>query len=95
MDAELIALCRGITCLQHPPDKLESHRVGPNARKHLNQLQHYLDPIVDGLGTGEWDSASGGLLYPSRPRLPGRADEIGAIASRKALTVAWRDECDR
>ena len=41
-----------------------------------------------------WDSASGVLLYPSRPRLLGRAEEVEAIAGRKALTVAWRDECD-
>lgn len=75
-------------------DVLEPHRVGPNARRHLNQLQHYLDRIVDGIGTGEWDSASGVLLYPSRPRLPGRAEEVKAIAARKALTVVWRDECD-
>jgi len=75
-------------------DVLEPHRVGPNARRHLNQLQHYLDRIVDGIGTGEWDSASGVLLYPSRPRLPGRAEEAEAIARRKELTVVWRDECD-
>ena len=75
-------------------DVLKPHRIGPNARRHLNQLQHYLDRIVDGIGTGEWDSASGVLLYPSRPRLPGRAEEVEAIAGRKALTVVWRDECD-
>lgn len=75
-------------------DVLEPHRVGRNARRHLSQLQHYLDRIVDGIGTGEWDSASGVLLYPSRPRLPGRAEEVEAIAERKALTVAWRDECN-
>lgn len=48
-------------------DVFEPHRVGRNARRHLNQLQHYLDRIVDGIGTGEWDSASGVLVYPSRP----------------------------
>jgi hypothetical protein len=74
-------------------DVLKPHRIGPNARRHLNQLQHYLDRIVDGIGTGEWDSASGVLLYPSRPRLPGRAEEVETIAARKALVVVWRDEC--
>lgn len=75
-------------------DVLRPDRVGPNARRHLNQLQHYLDRIVDGIGTGEWDSASGVLLYPRRPLLAGRAEEVEAIAGKKALTVVWRDECD-
>jgi hypothetical protein len=74
-------------------DVLKPHRVGPNARRHLNQLQRYLDRIVDGIETGEWDSASGVLLYPRKPRLPGRAAEVEAIAGRKTLTVVWRDEC--
>ncbi len=75
-------------------DVFKPERVAPNARRHLGQLQRYLDRVVDGIDSGEWDSAAGTLLYPSRPQTAGRAEVVESIAARKSIMVVWRDECD-
>jgi hypothetical protein len=70
-----------------------SHRVRPNARSHIRQLQGYLDAIIDELGVpGGYVSAAGVLLYPRRPADPVRAELITAMAEAEALMVVWHDE---
>ncbi len=87
-------------------DKLGTSRVRPNLRSHIRQLQHYLDPLIDGLDprserpqsagllAGPWDSVSGLLLYPRRPREATRAQLIEDLVSKQALDVIWYDEMD-
>jgi hypothetical protein len=74
-------------------DALREHRVRPNLRSHIRQLQGYLDRYVDDMGTA-WDSVTGVLLYPRRPTNTARLQLIDDITSREAIMVAWYDEAD-
>jgi hypothetical protein len=84
-------------------DTLAEHRVRPNLRAHIRQLQRYLDRYIDdinhahhpaGGGTCAWDSVSGVLLYPRRPTNPARLQLIDKLTSSEAIIVAWYDEAD-
>ena len=90
-------------------DSFRPTRVRPNLRRHIRQLQEYLDHYVDHLRANAdqpidppsadglplaWDSVIGVLLYPTRPRDPDRTQLIEAIALEQALTVVWYDESD-
>jgi len=86
-------------------DALPGHRVRPNLRSHIRQLQGYLDRYVDDMVTasnddtlggsgGAWDSATGVLLYPRRPANPARLQLINDLTSREAIMVAWYDDAD-
>jgi hypothetical protein len=88
-------------------DALPEHRVRPNLRTHIQQLQGYLDRYVDDLDSnlasgnelagasgGTWDSVSGVLLYPRRPTTPERLQLIDDLTGREAIMVAWYDEAD-
>ena len=74
-------------------DKLPVHRVRPNLRAHLRQLQNYLDTVVDGIGAPDgWDSAAGVLQYPRRPDSRYAVETITRIVEDLALMVVWHDE---
>ena len=88
-------------------DALAEHRVRPNLRAHIRQLQGYLDRYVAGMdatvadgddpaaGSGvAWDSVSGIMLYPRRPTDPARLQLIDDLTGREAIMVAWYDEAD-
>lgn len=88
-------------------DALAEHRVRPNLRAHLRQLQGYLDRYVADLDAaaadgddlagssgGAWDSVSGILLYPRRPTNTARLELIDDLTSREAIMVAWYAEAD-
>jgi hypothetical protein len=87
-------------------DALPEHRVRPNLRSHIRQLQGYLDRYVDDIGTasdhddhragsrGAWDSVTGVLLYPRRPTNAARLQLIDDLTRREAIMVAWYNETD-
>ncbi len=74
-------------------DVLQEHRVRPNVRSHIRQLQSYLDRYVDDIGSA-WESVTGVLLYPRRPTNTVRRQLIDELTSREAIMVAWYDEAD-
>jgi len=90
-------------------DAFRADRVRPNLRRHIHQLQDYLDHYVDQIRTGPhqstdlfantgqsaaWDAVIGVLLYPRRPHDPNRARLIEGLALEQTLTVVWYDETD-
>jgi hypothetical protein len=87
-------------------DALADHRVRPNLRSHLRQLQRYLDVYVNELRqelrtcgpdhdqSSRWDSVIGVLLYPRRPDDTSRAQLIEELVDREALMVVWYSETD-
>jgi hypothetical protein len=88
-------------------DALPEHRVRPNLRSHIRQLQAYLDRYVDDLATtpasgndlagasgGAWESVSGVLLYPGRPTNTARLQLVEDLTSHQAIMLAWYDEAD-
>jgi hypothetical protein len=88
-------------------DALPDHRVRPNLRAHIRQLQGYLDRYVHdidaapgngddlaGASGGAWNSVTGILLYSRRPSNTARLQLIDELTSREAIMVAWYDETD-
>lgn len=88
-------------------DALPEHRVRPNLRAHIRQLQRYLDRYINDMDTaqddngeltrasgGEWDWVSGVLLYPRRPTNAARLQLIDELTGREAIMVSWYDETD-
>lgn len=80
-------------------DALDEHRVRPNIRRHIRQLQNYLDTLAEGLDTGLadetlpiWDSIDGALLYPARPVKNGRAQLVETLSEDEALMIVFFDE---
>jgi hypothetical protein len=75
-------------------DALAPHRVRPNLRAHIRQLQGYLDPLVDEMEHGAWDAVAGVLLYPRKPIDASRAEVVETVADALALMVVWHDQTD-
>ncbi len=86
-------------------DTCAAHRVKPNLRRHISQLQDYLDHFVENLRssvratdpgsvTPAWDSVIGVLLYPKRPEDSERGRLVEDIALQQALSVVWYDETE-
>jgi hypothetical protein len=72
-----------------PPD-----RVMRNVRRHLRQLQAYLDTAIDDMEAGQWESIVGALLYPARPASTQILQTIEAIAGEHVVQVTWYHEVD-
>jgi hypothetical protein len=91
-------------------DTFSDDRVRPNLRRHLRQLQDYLDHYIDNLRQAadltsdidegddsqplRWDAVIGVLLYPRRPSDSDRVRLIEDVALEQALTVVWYDETE-
>ena len=60
-----------------------------NLRRHLRQLQGYLDMAVKDMEAGRWESIVGALLYPARPSSAGTLATVEAIAGEQAVQVTW------
>jgi hypothetical protein len=48
-------------------DAISADRVMRNLRRHLRQLQAYLDTSIEDMEAGQWEGIVGALLYPRRP----------------------------
>jgi hypothetical protein len=48
-------------------DKIPAARLMRNLRRHLHQLQGYLDAAIEEMEAGVWTGIVGSLLYPARP----------------------------
>ena len=76
-------------------DKIPPARVMRNLRRHLRQLQAYLDTAIEEMEAGEWPGGIvGALPYPARPA---RADTVAAIkaaAGEQAITMMWYEEVE-
>lgn len=104
MDGEVMAVVVEIKSTDW--DALRGERVRPNVRRHLRQLQDYLDHYVDHLRTDDpgddtavdgrgalgWDSVVGVLLYPKQPSDLARARLVEEVAGTEAITVVWYDQ---
>jgi aspartyl-tRNA(Asn)/glutamyl-tRNA(Gln) amidotransferase subunit A len=75
-------------------DSIPAGRVMRNLRRHLRQLQSYLDTALQDMDVGGWDSAAAALLYrpPGQRRAPGqdrggrgRAGRAGDLVRRCEL----------
>jgi hypothetical protein len=53
-------------------DAISADRVMRNLRRHLRQLQAYLDTSIEDMEAGQWEGIVGALLYPRRPPRPKR-----------------------
>jgi hypothetical protein len=53
-------------------DKIHAARVKRNLRRHLHQVQGYLDTAIAEMGVGRWPGGiAGALLYPASSQTPG------------------------
>jgi hypothetical protein len=59
-------------------DAIPADRVMRNLRRHLRQLQGYLDTAIEDMEAGRWEGIVGALLYPGpRQRRDAGSDRDG------------------
>ena len=75
-------------------DAIPAGRVMRNLRRHLRQLQAYLDTAIEDMETGHWEGIVGALLYPARPSSAGILAMIEATAGEQAVQVTWYHDVD-
>jgi hypothetical protein len=75
-------------------DAIPANRVVRNLRRHLRQLQAYLDTAIEDMETGQWEGIAGALLYPARPASAKTLATIEALAGEQAIQVIWYHEVD-
>ena len=75
-------------------DAIPADRVMRNLRRHLRQLQAYLDTAIEEMEAGRWEGIVGALLYPRRPASAGTLAMIEAVAGEQAVQVTWYDDVD-
>lgn len=73
-------------------DKIPATRLMRNLRRHLRQLQGYLDTAVEEMESGVWTGIVGSLLYPAWPASKETQDTIEAIAGEQAIMVTWYED---
>jgi hypothetical protein len=62
-------------------------------RRHLTQLQDYLDVLVPQIGN-DCDAVVAALLYPRRPSDPQLADLLENLALGQGVMVVWYTDVD-
>jgi hypothetical protein len=75
-------------------DKIPAARLMRNLRRHLHQLQDYLDTSIEEMETGDWTGIIGSLLYPARPASSETLATIEAVAGEEAIMVTWYEDVD-
>jgi hypothetical protein len=75
-------------------DAIPADRVMRNVRRHLRQLQSYLDTAIEEMEAGRWEVIVGVLLYPRRPASAGTPTMIEVVAGEQAVQVIWYDDVD-
>lgn len=76
-------------------DKIPESRTMPNLRRHLRQLQGYLDTAMEDMGAGEWAGGIAGcLLYPARPARAHLQEVIETTAGEQDIMVTWYEDTD-
>jgi hypothetical protein len=75
-------------------DAIAADRVMRNLRRHLRQLQAYLDIAIEDMEAGQWEGIVGALLYPARPSSAEMLAMIEATAGEQAVQVTWYHNVD-
>ena len=75
-------------------DAIPADRVLRNLRRHLRQLQAYLDTAIEDMEAGRWEGIVGALLYPGRPASAETLAVIETVAGAQAVQVTWYDDVD-
>jgi hypothetical protein len=70
-------------------DAIPADRVMKNLRRHLRQLQAYIDTAVEDMEAGQWEGIVGALLYPACPDSAHTLAAIEAVAGKQAVQVTW------
>ena len=73
-------------------DKIPATRLMRNLRRHLHQLQGYLDTVIEEMEKGDWAGIAGSLLYPARPASSQALATIEAVAGEQAIMVTWYED---
>jgi hypothetical protein len=75
-------------------DKIAPDRVIRNLRRHLRQLQSYLDRATEEMEPGDWAGIMGALLYRARPASTEIMKTIEAVAAEQGIILAWYENTD-
>jgi hypothetical protein len=73
-------------------DRIPAHRLMRNLRRHLRQLQGYLDSAMADMEAGRWASIAGALLYPARPASTQTTALIENVAGEQAIMITWYED---
>jgi hypothetical protein len=66
-------------------DAILADRVMRNLRRHLRQLQAYLDTAIEDMEAGQWEGIVGALLYPAHPSSAEMLAMTEATADKQAV----------
>jgi hypothetical protein len=75
-------------------DLIPAHRLMRNLRRHLRQLQGYLDSATEDMEAGRWASIAGALLYPARPASTETTALIENTAGEQAIMITWYEDAN-
>jgi hypothetical protein len=75
-------------------DAIPANRVVKNLRRHLRQLQRYLDTAVEDMEAGQWDGVAGALIYPVRPADAEKLAIIEALTDEQGIQLTWYHDAD-
>jgi len=68
-------------------DAMKPNAVRRNARRYARQLWSYVEAELD-----DGSSVSPGIVFPRRPKTPGRLEEIERLFDEEGIPVVWEDE---
>ncbi len=75
-------------------DEISAAGMMRNLRRHLRQLQGYLDTAIEDMEAGTWSGIVGCLLYPARPASAEVQAAIEEVAGEQAVMVTWYEDAE-
>ena len=72
-------------------DRMLPHRVRPNALRHARQLWRYAEAELQQAQVDiHLDEVLPAIIYPARPKTPGRQEEVETLLNERGIQVIWR-----
>ncbi len=68
-------------------DAMAPKRVRPNARRYARQIWTYIESQLE-----DGRQVSPGIIFPKRPQVAGRREEVERLFDEEGIPVVWQDE---
>lgn len=68
-------------------DKIKESNVRRNVKRQIRQVWSYIESQLE-----DGKEVSPGIIFPKRPRTPGRLEYIEKLFDEEGIPVVWQDE---